>query len=833
MSRRILRFAMMIGVGFSVLGSGWAAATTRAVTNFGDNGSAGQLRTLMNASVSGDTIVIPAGTITLAGPANEDANAGGDLDVLKNLIIQGAGPGATIIDGGLIDSVFDVLANHTLTLSGVTIRNGVNSNGAGGGGIRNFGTVNLANAIVSGNEAAKLAGGIRNDGGGIRNLSTMSLTNVIITGNLSRGDGGGIYNEQGSVMTLTDVTVSGNTVEIDGGGIYNLGTATLTRVTVSGNNADTAGGGIFTGGAVVTSATATLTNVTVSGNHINASGGGIYNSATAILTNVTVKANTANFEGGGIANFGSTSLKNVIVAGNSGVVVPGTANCSGTITSLGHNLDSGNGCKFTGPGDLHGVNPLLGPLQDNGGFTFTHALQSGSPAINHGTNVGCPATDQRGRLRDAVCDIGAYEFGAAGSPTATFSPTSLNWGTVLISATSGAKNVTLTNTGTGSLIISAVTASGNFSKTDTCSGQTLAPSGSCTISVSFTPSVTGMIPGALTVSDNAVNSPQIVALTGKGVGPVTLLPTSLILGTVAKGATSAPKTLTLTNNTSGSLGFTFLASLNYNAVGSGTKPCTGTLASKAKCTMSVTFTPTANGAANGSLAVSSASFPTQLAGLSGTGSGFGTSPLTFSPTALSFGSTMIGAASALKTVTVTNTSASAVNITNFVASGDFTVVGSGTPCGGVLGAGASCNVSVGFHPSVTGMLKGSVTFMDNATVNTQLYNLGGKAVLPVTFTPVSLTFAAQNVGTTSAQKTVKLTNNQAIALTLTSLVPSGQYTTAPGVTNPCGSTVSAHASCTFTVTFSPKQVGTIPGVVTVTHNASGNPQAIKLTGTGQ
>ncbi len=406
--------------------------------------------------------------------------------------------------------------------------------------------------------------------------------------------------------------------------------------------------------------------------------------------------------------------------------------------------------------------------------------------------------------KKALIGAHAYNFTAPG-PAAGFSPKSLNLGTVLVGATSVAKKVTFTNSGTTSFTIGGVRASGNFSETNTCSGVTLAPSAACDISVTFTPSVIGTIPGALTVSDNTSKSPHVVALTGKAVGPVTLAPTGLIFGTVTVGTTSAPKTLTLTNNTGGSLGFAFLASENYNAIGSGTKPCLGTLASKATCTMSVTFTPTANGAANGSLAVSSGSFPKQLTGLSGIGAGGGTSPLTFSPTALSFSSTLIGAASLAKTVTVTNVSASPVNITNFVASGDFSVVGTGTPCGGVLGSGASCNVAVGFHPSIPGMMKGSLTFMDNAPVNTQLC-------------------------TTSLLKSVKLTNNQAVALTLTSLVPSGQYTVAAGT---CGSTVSAHGSCTFTVTLSPKQTGAIPGVVTVTHNASGNPQAIKLSGTGQ
>lgn len=428
-----------------------------------------------------------------------------------------------------------------------------------------------------------------------------------------------------------------------------------------------------------------------------------------------------------------------------------------------------------------------------------------------------------------------YTYTAAGAAgTASLSPTSLNLGTIAIGATSGVQKITLSNVGAGDLVISGLTASGNFSETDTCSGQTLAPAATCDISVTFTPSVLGIIPGALTIFDNATNSPQIVALSGKGLAPVSLMPANLNFGAVAVGTTSAPKTITLTNNTSGSLGFTSLASANYTAVGSGKLPCTGTLAGKAKCTMSVTFTPTANGAANGSLAISSASFATELTGLAGTGSGGGASPLTFSPAALTIKNIAVGSTSAAKTVTVTNVSASPVNITNFMASGDFNVVGSGaTPCGGVIGAGASCTVAVAFSPSVAGSIKGSATFMDNAPVNTQLYDITGKAVLPVTFSPTSLTFAAQTVGTTSAQQTIKLTNNQATALSLTGFVASGQYMVAAGGTNPCGSTVNANSSCTLVVTFTPTQQGAIPGVVTVTHNALFNPQVVKLSGTGQ
>jgi Abnormal spindle-like microcephaly-assoc'd, ASPM-SPD-2-Hydin len=203
-----------------------------------------------------------------------------------------------------------------------------------------------------------------------------------------------------------------------------------------------------------------------------------------------------------------------------------------------------------------------------------------------------------------------YTYTAANAGgAASLSSTSLNLGTVLVGASSAAKKVTISNVGTGSLTITGVAGSGNFSETDTCSNQTLAPAASCDISVTFAPSTVGTIPGALTISDTTLTSPHVVALTGKGVASVSIAPASLSFGTVSVGTHSALKTITLTNNTSGSLSYTFLASANYSAVGSGSQPCNGILAAKAKCTMSVAFAPTANGAADGSLAVSSASFP--------------------------------------------------------------------------------------------------------------------------------------------------------------------------------------------------------------------------------
>ncbi len=452
-----------------------ASAVTLTVTDLGDSHSTGQLRALINAAAPGDTIVIPAGTITLTGPAGEDANAGGDLDISKNLTIQGAGAGVTIIDGGGIDRVFDIPPLASATISSLTIQNGSPSNFASGGGVRNAGNLTLTDVVVNGNVAAA-AGGVENDGslsltnvtissnttngfgGGILNAGTATLTNVTVISN-SASRGGGISNtEPGALMTLTSSTLSGN-MAAEGGGLDNRGTLNVTNSAFSANRASQGGGGILnrgtltvsnstlggntvsvtSGGGILNHGSLTLTNSTLSGNTASTSGGGgvdnncdgiamltnvtLSNNAarvgggisigcnsTAMLTNVTITGNSAS-PGGGISNgFASLQLKNSIVANNAG------SNCSGPITSSGHNLSSDNSCGLAGPGDLSNINPLLGPLQNNGGPTRTHALLLRSQAIDAGSS-DCPppATDQRGiaRPQGSACDIGAYEFDPA------------------------------------------------------------------------------------------------------------------------------------------------------------------------------------------------------------------------------------------------------------------------------------------------------------------------------------------------------------------------------------------------------------------------------------
>jgi hypothetical protein len=336
------------------------------------------------AGSGADTINLPAGTysLSLLG-SSEDANADGDLDITDDLIINGSGPATTIIEGD-DEGVIEIYSS-AVEVSGLTVRAGT------GPGIANFGTLDLNNVTVSQNF------------------------------------GGGLHNGFGHSMTVTDSSVAFNvqgSVQIGGGGgIYNAGTLTLNKSAVYGNQ--TTGIGADLGGGIYNeSGIATINNSTVSSN-LAGLGGGILNFSTLILNNSTVASNGAFSNIGGILDSGSSmAMKNTIVANNQ----PNDCSTSNlTFVSSGHNLDSDGTCLLTAAGDLSGVNPLLGILDDNGGPTGTHALLAGSPAIDAGSgDCPPPATDQRGvaRPQGTACDIGAYEAEAQATPSPATTPAS-------------------------------------------------------------------------------------------------------------------------------------------------------------------------------------------------------------------------------------------------------------------------------------------------------------------------------------------------------------------------------------------------------------------------
>ena len=228
-------------------------------------------------------------------------------------------------------------------------------------------TLSIVNSTINSNTANyDSGGGIFNNG--YNGPAPLSMSASTVSGN-SAPSGGGIENyggEYGSArLTVSNCTVSANSAGYDGGGIENGdGTLTISESTLSGNSA-LSGGGIETGGGTVL-----IVNSTLSTNS-SVNDCGIVNNGTALKIGSTIL--NANASGGNISNY------------------------YGTVTSLGYNLSSDDGGGvLTSTGDQINTDPMLGPLQDNGGPTFTHALLCGSPAIDKGTNFTGAATDQRG-----------------------------------------------------------------------------------------------------------------------------------------------------------------------------------------------------------------------------------------------------------------------------------------------------------------------------------------------------------------------------------------------------------------------------------------------------
>jgi CSLREA domain-containing protein len=324
-----------------------------------------------------DTIDVPAGTYTLTVPnPNPPTGAAGDLDLTDSVVIDGAGARATRVVGGpqpFRDRIFTVFMDF-VTISDLTVTGGVAEGDGGGIG-------------VAGNEFQPSATGL-------------ILDRVTISGNTAEGTGGGLWSSDAS-LTVNDTTVAGNTAFRGAGIVHGFGPADIYNSTITRNVATASAGGIL-----VCTANTNIRSSTIALNESAEPGGGI---SVCTGTGVTVR--------------------NTIVGGNSTTNCAATGN--GAIISSANNLDSGASCGFTAPGDLSNVDPLLGPLADNGGPTDTLALSPCSPAIDAGNSN--ESADQRGVARpqdgdldgSLIDDIGAFELQPAECPPPDSAPPAL------------------------------------------------------------------------------------------------------------------------------------------------------------------------------------------------------------------------------------------------------------------------------------------------------------------------------------------------------------------------------------------------------------------------
>lgn len=375
---------------------------------------------------------------------------------LAPLTINNNQPQGMTVRGNNSFRIFTLVDSAVVTMNNLTISNGFSNDGLGGGGIfmGASSTLNLNGSTVSGNTAS-------NNGGGIymRNSATLFLANSTVSGNTAT-NGGGIYINDSGTLNSNASTVSGNIANNggNGGGIFNgtSGTINATSNTIDGNSASDSGGGIYN------TATITLTNNTVSSNTAG-SGGGIYNNFTATLDNNLVALNTA-LDGNDLLGRGSR--------GNAFV---GTYNLIGNADGSEGLAAATNQLGST----ISPIDPLIGPLQNNGGATFTRALPNNSPAIDKG-NSPAIITDQRGQARpydnpliaNAASgngsDVGAFEVQAV--PTAANVSVS---GRAMTSSGRGIRNVIIRLTDEDGIVRTATTTSfGYYRFEEVAAGET-------------------------------------------------------------------------------------------------------------------------------------------------------------------------------------------------------------------------------------------------------------------------------------------------------------------------------------------------------------------------
>lgn len=290
---------------------------------------------------------------------------------------------------------------------------------------------------------------------------------------------------------------------------------------------------------------------------------------------------------------------------------------------------------------------------------------------------------------------------------------------------------------------------------------------------------------------------------------------SVYVGGQTVGKASPVTVLYLTNNSNKKLNLTSIA-----ASGDFTQKnnCTASIPVGQKCTLNVTFKPTALGNRTGTITIVD-SDPTSPQTISMSGVGVSTS-LSAPP---NFGAVYLGSTSS-RAVTLTNTQSAPLTINAITTSGPYTQT---NDCGSVvLGSGGSCTITVNYNPVAAGTSFAGLSVQSSDTVSPITIDLVGTGQ-SIKFTPTSLTFPSQAVGTTSGIKKITITAQQ-IPLILGSIVASGDF----AATNNCPGSLAPGASCTVNVTFTPTAVGTRSGTLSITNSDPNSPHSAKLSGTG-
>jgi Abnormal spindle-like microcephaly-assoc'd, ASPM-SPD-2-Hydin len=616
---------------------------------------------------------------------------------------------------------------------------------------------------------------------------------------------------------------------------------------------------------------------------------------------------------------GTTSAAQAVKLTNNGLSALSISNIALTGTNAGDFAQTNN-CP----------NSLAASSSCTINVTFT-------PATNGSRTASVTITDS---ASDSPQSIALTGTGYTNAPAATLSPASVSFGNQNSGASSPAQTVKLTNSGTLPLSISSIAFSGpnasDFAQTNTCpsGSNTLAANASCTINVTFSPTATGSRSASLTLTDNAADSPQSVALTGTGVtggsnvyfsdgfetgdlskwtlsnsdstGQISVQSSVVNSGkdavslTNASGqyayintALSSPQTQTYTRfyfRLSSNANGTMLAiarnanngniwEIDYNSNRHGLDIYfwngANTLYSLASAQnvinantwyyvevqdneitsgqAQVWLNGTSIGTVNNDLstanpyarlmlfdsAAGSVYFDDVKVANAYIGALAPSPAVKLNPGSLTFSNQEVGTSSAAQTITLTNTGAASLTISNIAISGtnaaDFAQTNN---CPSSLAANASCTINVTFSPTSTGSRTANLKLTDNADDSPQSIALSGTGYTnapAVSLNPTTVNFGNQNSGASSPAQTVKLTNSGTLPLSISSIAFTGANASDFAQTNNCPSgsnTLAANASCTINVTFSPTATGSRTANLTLTDNAANSPQIVTLNGKG-
>jgi len=413
------------------------------------------------------------------------------------------------------------------------------------------------------------------------------------------------------------------------------------------------------------------------------------------------------------------------------------------------------------------------------------------------------------------------------APAVVLAPAALNFPQTLLGKTAQAQDVAVSNTGGVSVALTGESVSGDFSiVANTCVASLAANSG-CTLSIAYTPTVSGTETGMLTVTDDA--GTQTVQLTGVGESPATdsLGPLNLAFGNQAIGTASAAQLVTLTNNGDQALTLiTTQLSGDFRAL----NQCGASLAGHSSCAIQVSFVPTQVGAESGTLIVGDA-LRSQTVKLTGTG--LPPPSLTASPSSVVFGTYSVGRTSPMQVVTLTNSGGVPLSNLVYSTTGDFAIPAGSSTCQPTLAVGAHCQISLVFMPNQTGSRTGLLTVTATELGKPLTVPLSGTAVPAsgISATPTSINFGNLAVGQTSPSQFVTLTNNGGVPLTHLNSSVAEDFVM-PSATSTCGTTLAVGAQCQVGVAFDPTQAGLRAGTLTVTATELGQPLSVSLSGTG-